>query len=120
MATVAATASALTILSITGYNYLQKKRRREQLKREVRDALAATPPEPELNIRQFGIGQPAFDNFHSGITSRNFDESIIREMLARNYAFLGEEAMGKVRGGRVVVVGCGGVGSWAAVMLLRS
>ncbi|KAB5592675.1 hypothetical protein CTheo_3875 [Ceratobasidium theobromae] len=120
MATVAATASALTILSITGYNYLQKKRRREQLKREVRDALAATPPEPELNIRQFGIGQPAFDNFHSGMTSRNFDESIIREMLARNYAFLGEEAMGKVRGGRVVVVGCGGVGSWAAVMLLRS
>ncbi|QRV85061.1 ubiquitin-protein ligase molybdopterin-converting factor [Ceratobasidium sp. AG-Ba] len=41
-------------------------------------------------------------------------------MLARNYAFLGEISMSKVRGGRVVIVGCGGVGSWAAVMLMRS
>ncbi|KAJ7227607.1 hypothetical protein B0H12DRAFT_1148917 [Mycena haematopus] len=28
--------------------------------------------------------------------------------------------MAKIRAGRVVVVGCGGVGSWAAVMLIRS
>lgn len=40
--------------------------------------------------------------------------------LTRNYNFLGEEAMAKVRNSYVVVVGCGGVGSWAALMLLRS
>jgi tRNA A37 threonylcarbamoyladenosine dehydratase len=34
--------------------------------------------------------------------------------------FLGEEGMVKVRQSYVVVVGCGGVGSWAALMLLRS
>lgn len=39
--------------------------------------------------------------------------------LTRNYNFLGEEAMVKVRTGYVVVVGCGGVGSWCALMLLR-
>ncbi|KAF8902557.1 ubiquitin-protein ligase molybdopterin-converting factor [Gymnopilus junonius] len=50
----------------------------------------------------------------------DYDEELIREQLARNYAFFGEEGMAKVRRGRVVVVGCGGVGSWAAVMLVRS
>ena len=48
------------------------------------------------------------------------NEELIREQLARNYAFFGEDGMAKVREGRVVVVGCGGVGSWAAVMLVRS
>ncbi|KDQ18385.1 hypothetical protein BOTBODRAFT_28795 [Botryobasidium botryosum FD-172 SS1] len=37
-----------------------------------------------------------------------------------NYAFFGEEGMEKVRNGSVVIVGCGGVGSWAATMLVRS
>ena len=45
-------------------------------------------------------------------------ESLIRQ-LTRNYNFLGEEAMVKVRNGYVVIVGCGGVGSWCALMLLR-
>lgn len=49
-----------------------------------------------------------------------YDEELIREQLARNYAFFGDEGMAKVRGGSVVIVGCGGVGSWAAVMLARS
>lgn len=47
-------------------------------------------------------------------------EELIREQLARNYAFLTEEGMQQVRGQRVVVVGCGGVGSWVVTMLVRS
>lgn len=47
-------------------------------------------------------------------------EELIREQLARNYAFLGETGMEKVRQQRIVVVGCGGVGSWVALMLVRS
>ncbi|KAJ7052648.1 ubiquitin-protein ligase molybdopterin-converting factor [Mycena amicta] len=38
--------------------------------------------------------------------------------IRRNYAFFGEESMARIRKARVVVVGCGGVGSWAAVMLV--
>ncbi|KAK0223658.1 hypothetical protein IW262DRAFT_845662 [Armillaria fumosa] len=49
-----------------------------------------------------------------------FDEGLIKEQLARNYAFFGNEGMAKVRSGSVAVIGCGGVGSWAAVMLVRS
>ncbi|RKO85210.1 hypothetical protein BDK51DRAFT_5224, partial [Blyttiomyces helicus] len=49
-----------------------------------------------------------------------FDEDLVREQLARNYAFLGEEGVKKVRGAFVVVVGLGGVGNHAAHMLLRS
>jgi len=44
----------------------------------------------------------------------------VREQLARNYAFLGEAGVARVRAASVVIVGCGGVGSWAAVMLARS
>ena len=49
-----------------------------------------------------------------------YDEELVREQLARNYAFFGDDGMAKIRAGNVVVVGCGGVGSWAAVMLVRS
>ncbi len=50
-----------------------------------------------------------------------YDEGLMREQLARNYAFFWEEATTKIRKGSVVVVvGCGGVGSWTAVMLVRS
>lgn len=52
--------------------------------------------------------------------ANGYSEELIREQLARNYAFFGEEGMEKTRRGKVVVVGCGGVGSWAAVMLVRS
>ncbi|RKP28482.1 ubiquitin--protein ligase molybdopterin-converting factor [Metschnikowia bicuspidata] len=47
-------------------------------------------------------------------------EELIREQLARNYAFLTEDGMQKVRAQRIVVVGCGGVGSWVVAMLVRS
>lgn len=47
-------------------------------------------------------------------------EELIKEQLARNYAFLTEEGMEKVRSQRIVVVGCGGVGSWVVTMLVRS
>ncbi|EEB07010.1 moeb/ThiF domain-containing protein [Schizosaccharomyces japonicus yFS275] len=47
-------------------------------------------------------------------------EQLIREQLARNYAFFGEKGMSQLRNALVVVVGCGGVGSWVTVMLARS
>ncbi|ODV79680.1 ubiquitin--protein ligase molybdopterin-converting factor [Suhomyces tanzawaensis NRRL Y-17324] len=51
---------------------------------------------------------------------REHSEELIREQLARNYAFLSEDGMQKVRDQRIVVVGAGGVGSWVATMLARS
>ncbi|SGZ47704.1 CIC11C00000000921 [Sungouiella intermedia] len=53
-------------------------------------------------------------------TNSDYSEELIREQLTRNYAFLTEEGMEKVRGQHVVVVGAGGVGSWVITMLVRS
>ncbi|CAK9837414.1 tRNA threonylcarbamoyladenosine dehydratase Tcd1 [Schizosaccharomyces pombe] len=49
-----------------------------------------------------------------------YDENLIREQLARNYAFFGEDGMERLRNSFVIVVGCGGVGSWVINMLARS
>ena len=54
------------------------------------------------------------------MASGAYDDSLFREQLARNYAFLGEEGMEKVKNQYVVVVGAGGVGSWVVTMLVRS
>lgn len=51
---------------------------------------------------------------------KKVNEIIVRESLARNYVFFGEEGMGKIRDSLVVVVGVGGVGSAVATMLVRS
>ena len=52
--------------------------------------------------------------------TNHYPEELIEEQLARNYAFLGKDGVEKVRNQRIVVVGAGGVGSWAATMLVRS
>lgn len=52
--------------------------------------------------------------------STEYDESLYREQLARNYAFLGEEGMEKLKQQYFIVVGAGGVGSWVVTMLVRS
>ena len=45
---------------------------------------------------------------------------LIDEQLARNRAFFGDEGLQKIRNSYIIVVGLGGVGSWAATMLVRS
>ncbi|KAK9493000.1 hypothetical protein V1508DRAFT_417064 [Lipomyces doorenjongii] len=49
-----------------------------------------------------------------------WDQVLIDEQLARNRVFLGSEGLQKVRDAFVIVVGCGGVGSWIVTMLVRS
>ncbi|KAI5843405.1 hypothetical protein DFP73DRAFT_80885 [Morchella snyderi] len=50
----------------------------------------------------------------------DWDEDLIAEQLLRNATFLGAPGLAAVRSSTVIVVGCGGVGSWAATMLVRS
>lgn len=54
------------------------------------------------------------------LESKEYDDDLFREQLARNYAFLGEEGMEKLKNQYIVVVGAGGVGSWVVTMLVRS
>ncbi|ORZ27946.1 ubiquitin--protein ligase molybdopterin-converting factor [Lobosporangium transversale] len=48
------------------------------------------------------------------------DEDLIKEQLSNNLAFLGKDGIEKLRNSFVIIVGAGGVGSWAANMLIRS
>lgn len=54
------------------------------------------------------------------LETHEYDDHLFREQLARNYAFLGEEGMEKIKQQHIVVVGAGGVGSWVVTMLVRS
>ncbi|KAM6501176.1 ubiquitin-protein ligase molybdopterin-converting factor [Amanita muscaria] len=98
----AVTASLGTVALLSAHSTYRRRARRRELDKEVLNALAAK----DLNAHN--------------VPSVAYDEGIVREQLARNYAFFGEESMAKLRKGSVVIVGCGGVGSWAAVMLARS
>ncbi|KAL7420520.1 hypothetical protein Q5752_004470 [Cryptotrichosporon argae] len=131
--TALATAAATTTLLLS-YQALRREVRTERLKKQVGDDVdewerglaggaggggeggasgGATPEEvAEWKAEQEGRAR----EWKEG----EFDEALIREQLTRNYNFFGEEPMAKIRAARVVVVGCGGVGSWCALMLLRS
>ena len=129
-------ASALTAAAITSYNSYSRQQKRDELNRHVLTSVAAqssssergggggrkrrgTSPRPEQIYLNGGAGHGSEEWDGSG-SSLTYDEDLVREQLARNYAFFGEEGMKKIRGASVAVIGCGGVGSWAAVMLARS
>ncbi|TFK29493.1 ubiquitin-protein ligase molybdopterin-converting factor [Coprinopsis marcescibilis] len=117
----AVAASVTTAGLLYSYQNLSRHRRRKELDAEIRRAIvnhneSTGRDSPDIFIRSLE------DESKVSTLRENpeYAEELVREQLARNYAFFGEEGMEKVRGGSVVVVGCGGVGSWAAVMLLRS
>jgi molybdopterin/thiamine biosynthesis adenylyltransferase len=106
-------ASLTTAGLLSAYTSYSRHERRKHLNEDVLRSIASSdktehhvPPPPSEDVQAEDV--------------LTHDEDLIKEQLARNYAFFGEEGMSKIRSGRVVVVGCGGVGSWAAVMLARS
>lgn len=121
LAATAIAAAATTAALISVYNSLSKRSRRRDLDQDILRSISSNVP---------GNGNVLFDGTKHGQENEreqpapnpavSYDEDLIQEQLARNYAFFGDEAMAKIRNSTVVIVGCGGVGSWAAVMLVRS
>ncbi|KAG2190483.1 hypothetical protein INT46_011700, partial [Mucor plumbeus] len=111
----AVAASALTASSILTWQTNQRKSRAKTLKDELKEAeLRST-----IDLTPVGTvnksGQP-----HILPPPTVFDDRLIEEQLSKNTAFLGQDGADKVRDSFVIVVGAGGVGSWAALMLMRS
>lgn len=103
----AVTASVLTASALLGYQYVTRPRLVTSKKTKASVDLPTfisiideeSPKEPE---------------------KEKMDETLVLELLARNIAFFGEEGVQKIRRSNVVILGSGAVGSWTAVMLVRS
>lgn len=118
----AVAASAATVGVISAYSQYNRRRKREELDQHIQRSVVSKAGKPSHSAPHSPITlnsqlPPPFEIRDAAL---GYDEDLVREQLARNYAFFGEEGMAKIRKGKVVVVGCGGVGSWAAVMLVRS
>ncbi|KAL4072144.1 hypothetical protein J3A83DRAFT_4239362 [Scleroderma citrinum] len=112
----ALSACLVTSALFTVYNAYTRRGRRRNLNDEVLRSLASNEA-ALMDVPPFkGVEEPV----KRATRIDAYDEDLIRQQLARNYAFFGEDGMASVRAGSVAVIGCGGVGSWAAVMLVRS
>lgn len=115
----AAAASLATAGLISAYTTYSRRKERLKLNEEVLKSIS------QNKSRNLQIpGEDSSDLSASGLSfasssSDKYDENLIREQLARNYAFFGEEGMKKIRNSSVAIIGCGGVGSAAAVMCAR-
>lgn len=116
--TAAATALATySLLSL--YQYRSRRSRRADLADHITRALASGAADARIQQPSPSPPPPIPDTDPDQEPSE-YAEELVREQLARNYAFLREDGVARVRAASVVIVGCGGVGSWAAVMLARS
>jgi hypothetical protein len=120
---VALASSSLTALSIYSFQSLRREHALSSLKAE------ATSIKPTQIHRLNSIGAEDMSGGGGGSKETQiarqakrgeYDEELVMEQLARNRVFFGDEGMDRIRNGFVIVVGAGGVGSWAATMLARS
>ncbi|KAJ2195331.1 hypothetical protein GGH18_001950, partial [Coemansia sp. RSA 530] len=118
LATTALAASAITAGVMWGTRRTRRSKRARDLKRNTLESIDFEGDSGFLGIDN--EPQNTIVTKHTPVELTPNEESLIREQLARHYAFLGTDGMAKLRDSFVVVVGAGGVGSWAAMMLLRS
>ncbi|KAI0701849.1 ubiquitin-protein ligase molybdopterin-converting factor [Cytidiella melzeri] len=115
----AVAASVTTYGALTAYNAHTRRQQRRRLAKDVEESMNLKKDEDNAKVLLEDDTLPLKDpTALQDLTE--FPDHIVREQLARVYSFFGDEGMQKVRGGKVAIVGCGGVGSWAAVMLARS
>ncbi|KAJ1835560.1 hypothetical protein LPJ63_001040 [Coemansia sp. RSA 2711] len=122
LATTAIAASAITAGVMWGARRTRRTKRARDLKRstlEMVDFDSDLLSDSGLSGANHALPNEVVTK-HTPVELTPNEESLIREQLARHYAFLGAEGMAELRDSFVVVVGAGGVGSWAAMMLLRS
>lgn len=127
---VAAAASFTTAAVILGVQGSQRKRRVKQLKDDLRKSIPP-PPTYEDGYADKGFTDGAFGKGSTVVLPRTetlgtgggrggarqqqqqggvaleMDEELVKEQLARNIAFLGEEGVEKLRKSFVIIVGAG-------------
>ncbi|KAJ2442318.1 hypothetical protein GGF42_006998, partial [Coemansia sp. RSA 2424] len=125
LVTTAVAASAVTVGVMWGTRRARRTRQTRRLKHDVQDMLSMDDSYNEVAGFDVPAGRHTSSESqvvtkHTPVSLSPNEELLIQEQLARHYGFFGQEGMAKLRNSFVVVVGAGGVGSWAALMLLRS
>lgn len=122
LALVAIASTALTAVTILSTQAVRRRTTRKHLRKHVEERLDGADDEDEDELADLTSRAPSRTDKGkaAGGRRKKTNEVIIREALARNYAFFGDEGMAKIRESFVVVVGLGGVGSATAAMLVRS
>ncbi|KAJ2161419.1 hypothetical protein GGF46_001514 [Coemansia sp. RSA 552] len=125
LAATAVAASAVTAGAMWGTRRTRRARRAKDLKRDALEMFSLSDYDSLSDsglavVDANGKQQPEVVTKHTSVLLTPNEESLVQEQLARHYAFLGQTGMAKLRDSFVIVVGAGGVGSWAAMMLLRS
>ncbi|GAA5962440.1 hypothetical protein JCM8115_001496 [Rhodotorula mucilaginosa] len=145
LATVAVVSTAVTAASIFAGQALRRTTKRHKLADSVREvvddgeysdsdelvdfskpvgsrrsSMASVAQKSASKAGRAAGAREAAEGKSNGRKKAKTSEVIVREALARNYAFFGDEKMDAIRNKFVVVIGVGGVGSAAAVMLVRS
>ena len=127
---VAVGSSLLTAGTMYGLQRVSRRRKRADLADTIRRSASSSSSSSSSSsltaeataTATTSTSAPRYLSTLAGARAKatEYDESLIREQLSRNYSFLGDEGMSVIRRSFVVVVGAGGVGSWAALMLIRS
>ncbi|ORX75861.1 hypothetical protein K493DRAFT_211961 [Basidiobolus meristosporus CBS 931.73] len=102
----AGVSSLVTALTLLRLQKAQAERISKKLKAEVKE-----------DYQEYSVEDPLLPQ---ATVAAAADDRLLREQFSRNIAFLGEEGVQKLRNASVVIVGCGSIGSWVALMLLRS
>lgn len=106
------TAASLKAIELGWTNYITKEQ--SQKKNPLSSSSYNTEEDDEELERELELIRKSQRNV------QNYSEELFREQLARNYAFLGEEGMAKIKKTSVIVCGVGGVGSSVVTYLIRS
>lgn len=110
LALIALASAALTTSTIFSAQALSRRSRRIRLRDEAEARLHEEEEEgAEEEVKDFTRLAGGKGKGKEG-KKRGTSDLIIRESLARNYVFFGDEGMEKVRNSFVIVVGLGGVG----------
>ncbi|CEP15436.1 hypothetical protein [Parasitella parasitica] len=106
----AVAASVLTATTLISYQRITRSRLQKD-KKALKRAINEEPPAIISIIDEEKINES---------NKEPMDETLVLELLARNTAFFGLESVNKIRQSFVVILGAGAIGSWTALMLVRS
>ena len=112
--------SSVTALAIYGLQSLKREHALASVKKEASFAASTIHRLNSIGAQDLSQSTARETTIARRARKGDYDEELILEQLARNRAFFGNDGLKKITEGFVIVVGAGGVGSWAATMLARS